>query len=88
MGGSRAPSPAPFTRGKAPWATISSSRRRRRPHTGRPRRDATRGTPLTPVVLDFEGGTLLAPSLPEDALLARLFVHDTRTGVWRAPAWR
>jgi superfamily II DNA or RNA helicase len=40
------------------------------------------------VVLDFESGTLVAPSLPEDAELARLFVRDARTGVWRAPARR
>src|SRR5262245_18684722 len=43
---------------------------------------------LSPVVLDFEGGTLVAPALPADTLLQRLFVHDARTGVWRAPAWR
>jgi superfamily II DNA or RNA helicase len=37
--------------------------------------------------LHFEGGTLVAPTLPADAVLARLFQKDARTGVHRAPAY-
>ena len=36
--------------------------------------------------LHFDCGTLVAPSLPEDAVLRRLFERDARTGVYRAAA--
>ncbi|MGQ0504977.1 MAG: DEAD/DEAH box helicase family protein, partial [Myxococcaceae bacterium] len=36
--------------------------------------------------LHFEAGTLIAPQVAPDAALRRLFVEDTRTGVFRAPA--
>lgn len=36
--------------------------------------------------LHFDCGTLVAPTLPEDAALRALFQADTRTGVFRAPA--
>jgi superfamily II DNA or RNA helicase len=36
--------------------------------------------------LHFDCGTLVAPTLPEDARLRSLFQRDTRTGVYRAPA--
>lgn len=36
--------------------------------------------------LHFDCGTLVAPSLPEDARLLGLFQKDPRTGVYRAPA--
>jgi len=50
---------------------------------------ALRCAPMTgPVELHFEHGTLVAAALPEDAVLRALFVLDSRTGVWRAPAWR
>lgn len=42
----------------------------------------------TSVELHFDHGTLVAPSLPEDATLRGLFVADPRTGNWRAPGWR
>ena len=36
--------------------------------------------------LHFDCGTLVAPTLPDDARLHGLFQKDTRTGVYRAPA--
>ncbi len=38
--------------------------------------------------LHFDAGTLVAPTLPDDAALRGLFTNDPRTGVYRAPAWR
>jgi superfamily II DNA or RNA helicase len=38
--------------------------------------------------LHFDCGTLVAPTLPDDARLRALFQKDARTGVHRAPAWR
>ncbi|NTX15729.1 DEAD/DEAH box helicase [Myxococcus sp. CA056] len=37
--------------------------------------------------LHFDCGTLVAPTLPDDARLLALFQKDGRTGVYRAPAW-
>lgn len=44
--------------------------------------------PPAHVELHFEHGTLVAPALPDDVQLQAMFVHDARTGVFRAPAWR
>lgn len=41
----------------------------------------------SPTELHFDCGTLVAPTLPEDARLRALFQKDGRTGVYRAPAW-
>ncbi|MBI2375025.1 MAG: DEAD/DEAH box helicase [Deltaproteobacteria bacterium] len=38
--------------------------------------------------LIFEHGTLVAPTLPDDPFLREVFVDDTRTRVFRAPAFR
>ena len=38
--------------------------------------------------LHFDCGTLVAPTLPEDARLQALFQRDARTGVYRTEAWR
>jgi superfamily II DNA or RNA helicase len=38
--------------------------------------------------LHFDCGTLVAPTLPDDARLRGLFQRDGRTGVYRAAAWR
>ena len=38
--------------------------------------------------LHFDCGTLVAPTLPDDARLRGLFQKDGRTGVYRAAAWR
>ena len=41
----------------------------------------------SPTELHFDCGTLVAPTLPDDARLRALFQKDGRTGVYRAPAW-
>ena len=41
---------------------------------------------MPPPVLQFEGGTLVAPALPEGVPLEDLFLLDRRTGVHRARA--
>jgi superfamily II DNA or RNA helicase len=38
--------------------------------------------------LHFDCGTLVAPTLPDDARLRALFQKDGRTGVYRTAAWR
>jgi superfamily II DNA or RNA helicase len=38
--------------------------------------------------LHFDCGTLVAPTLPDDARLRALFQKDARTGVYRSEAWR
>ena len=38
--------------------------------------------------LHFDCGTLVAPTLPDDARLRALFQKDARTGVYRTEAWR